>query len=108
MIPTTANTPQITWITCTVFNPNIFVSPSYIKMLFTLPGLSETRAAPGAKKNGETSGPQNADRPAKRAFSAPPVQNAALLDPRAAALDQNEQYDYSQHSASNLDDLCTV
>jgi hypothetical protein len=42
--------------------------------------------------------------PAKRAFCAPPEQYVALLDPRAATLDQNDQHDYDQRSAYDLND----
>jgi hypothetical protein len=48
-----------------------------------------------------------ADRPAKRAFTTPPVQKAALLDLRAATLDQNDQHDNNQHTGNNLNDCGT-
>jgi hypothetical protein len=48
------------------------------------------------------------DRPAKRAFTTPPAQKAALLDLRAAALDQNDQHDHSQHTGNNLNDEGTI
>jgi hypothetical protein len=44
------------------------------------------------------------DRQANRAYTAPPQQFAALLDPRAASLYQNDQHKYSQHSAYDLND----
>jgi hypothetical protein len=49
-----------------------------------------------------------ADWPAKRACTAPPEQKAALLDLRAAALDQNDQHDNSQHTGNNLNDGGTI
>jgi hypothetical protein len=68
-----------------------------------LPGLSETRATPGAK-NGETFSPQDCGPASKtRTFTAEPEQSTALLDSRAATLDQNDQHDDSQHAAYDLD-----
>jgi hypothetical protein len=42
--------------------------------------------------------------PAKRAFCAPPGKNATLLDLGAATLDQNDQHDYNQRTAYDLND----
>jgi hypothetical protein len=43
-----------------------------------------------------------------RAFTAPRGQYAALLDLGAATLDQNDQHDYNQRSAYDLNDGGTI
>jgi Zn-dependent metalloprotease len=51
---------------------------------------------------------KSVDRPAKLAFTTPPVQKAALLDLRAATLDQNDQHDNNQHTGDYPDNHGTV
>jgi hypothetical protein len=79
---------------------------SFSKMLVELPGLSkhERHRAPkwrSLRPEKKRAGQQSA-------FTAPPGQYAALLDLGAATLDQNDQHNYDQHSAYDLNDGGTV
>jgi hypothetical protein len=71
------------------------------------PRFEQLRATPGAMM-AKSPVRKTADRPEAHAFTSPPEQNAALLDPRAASLDQNDQQDNCQSAAYDLDDECSV
>jgi hypothetical protein len=71
------------------------------------PRLEQIRATPGAS-TAKLPGSKTAARPAKRAFTTTREQKAALLNLRAAALDQNDQHDNSQHTGNNLNDGGTI
>ena len=71
------------------------------------PRFEQIRATPGANM-AKLPARKIVDRPAKRAFTTPPVQKAALLDLCAAALDQNNDSDDNQHTGSNPDNHGTI
>jgi hypothetical protein len=80
---------------------------SFSKMLVELPGLSkhEQRRAPNSTNSPSR---KTAGQPAKRTVSALPERYAMLLDLRAATLDQNDQHDYNERSAYDLNDGGTI